>query len=403
MDALQSLPICLSYSHIVPSFGAKYQGNSRLDFFLLMYYDRAVMSVALSLPPVPVVLGNSLYAYAVALGMFLALFLSLHLLLLILRNRLDALAKKTQTHANDALARLLHAIHSVEYGGIALYIALQTLTLNPVLSKALSIGFIALITYIAIRLSSILLTSFLQRIVNGERYENNKSVVNNLTTIGKALLWVFGIFIVLSNAGVNITSLIAGLGIGGVAVALALQSVLSDLFASFAIHFDKPFLIGDFIIVGDKMGVVEKIGIKTTRIRALQGEEVVFANKELTDAQIQNFKKMRERRVLFTIGVIYETPQEHLQAIPALLRAIIESQEMVRFDRAHFARFDSSALTFEIVYYVLSDDYNVYMDIQQRINFGILEAFAERNITLAYPTQTLYLQQTTRSSGLALK
>jgi small-conductance mechanosensitive channel len=199
---------------------------------------------------------------------------------------------------------------------------------------------------------------------------------------------------VLSNAGVDITSLIAGLGIGGIAVALALQNVLSDLFSSFAIHFDKPFLVGDFIIVGDQMGVVEKIGIKTTRIRALQGEELVFANKELTDAHIQNFKKMRERRVVFSIGVLYETPQKHLQEISWLLRSIIEKQEQVRFDRAHFARFDASALTFEVVYYVLSDEYTTYMDIQQQINFAILEAFSARHISMAYPTQTVYLQPT---------
>jgi small-conductance mechanosensitive channel len=249
----------------------------------------------------------------------------------------------------------------------------------------------------AITTASILLSSFLQRIAAEEEQENNSSVLMNLTVIGKILLWIFGVFIVLSNAGVDITSLIAGLGIGGIAVALALQSILNDLFSSFAIHFDKPFLIGDFIIVGDKMGVVEKIGIKTTRIRALQGEEVIFPNKELTSAQIQNFKKMLERRIVFSIGVVYDTPQKHLQAIPALLQTVIERQQHVRFDRAHFSRFDPSALTFEIVYYVLSDNYTTYMNIQQQINLEILEAFSERNIVMAYPTQTVYLQQTNPS------
>jgi small-conductance mechanosensitive channel len=344
------------------------------------------------------ILGNPLYRYAGALGLFLALFLGLHLLLLILKNRLRAFARKTKTQADDALSQMLDKIHPIEYAGIALYIALQTLTLNPLLSKAIFIGFLALVTYMVIEASSVLLTSFLQRIITDENHQTTAPILLNLTVIGKALLWLFGIFIVLSNAGIDITSLIAGLGIGGIAVALALQNILSDLFSSFAIHFDKPFLVGDFIIVGDKMGVVEKIGIKTTRIRALQGEEVVFANKQLTDAQIQNFKKMRERRVLFPIGVTYETPQKDLQAIPALLRSIIESQQMVRFDRAHFARFDDSALTFEIVYYVLSDNYNTYMDIQQQINFAILQAFTERNISIAYPTQTLYLQSATPAS-----
>src|SRR5215469_16341064 len=134
----------------------------------------------------------------------------------------------------------------------------------------------------AVDVSSVLLTAFLRRMTAGDNHHATAPILINLTIIGKALLWVFGIFIVLSNAGVDITSLITGLGIGGVAVALALQSILSDLFSSFAIHFDKPSLVGDFIMVGDKVGVVERIGIKTTRIRALQGEEIVFANKLLT-------------------------------------------------------------------------------------------------------------------------
>jgi small-conductance mechanosensitive channel len=337
------------------------------------------------------IFGNSLFAYVLSIGIFLALFISFHLVLLVLKNRLDTLARKTKTHADDTLSLVLHKIHPIEYAGIALYIALQTLTLSELLHKTISLGFLALVVYLAIEVGSTLLTSFLQRITANENHPGNASILINLTVIGRALLWIFGVFIVLSNAGVDITSLIAGLGIGGIAVALALQNVLTDLFSSFAIHFDKPFLVGDFIIVGDQMGVVEKIGIKTTRIRALQGEELVFANKELTDAHIQNFKKMQERRIVFSIGVVYETPREHLQAIPNLLKTIIESQEKARFDRAHFARFDASALTFEVVYYVLSDDYTTYMNIQQQINFDILESFSTRGVSLAYPTQTVYL------------
>jgi small-conductance mechanosensitive channel len=349
------------------------------------------------------ILGNSLYAYAIAVGVFLAAFVGLHLLLRVLKSRLRAFARKTSTYADDVLSLVLQKIRPIEYGGIALFIALQTLMLNQVLGKIVFIGFITLITYMAIAAGSILLTSLLQRTAASEGHQNNTTFLANLTVICKILLWVFGIFIVLSNAGVDITSLVAGLGISGIAVALALQNVLGDLFASFAIQFDKPFLVGDFIIIGDKMGVVERIGIKTTRIRALQGEEIVFANKELADAQIQNFKKMRERRVVFSIGVLYETPQEQLQEIPALLRNIVESQQAVRFDRAHFARFDHSALTYEIVYYVLSDDYTTYMDVQQQINFEILKAFSERGISIAYPTQTVYLQHTNVPAPVSLR
>jgi small-conductance mechanosensitive channel len=339
------------------------------------------------------ILGNSLQTYSIAFGIFLVTYIGLHFLSFLLKNRLGAFSRKTKTRADDTLVHLLQQIRPVELMGIALYIALQTLVLPPLLKSVISIGFVVLLTYMCIKAGSILLTSFLQHYTADENLSSSTPLLTNLAVIGKALLWVFGVFLILSNIGVDITSLIAGLGIGGIAVALALQNVLGDLFSSFAIYFDKPFLVGDFIIVGDKMGVVERIGIKTTRVRALQGEELVFANKELTEAQIQNFKKMRERRVLFSIGVTYETPPHLLQALPELLHAIIERRQMVRFDRAHFARFDSFALTFEIVYYVLSDDYNTYMDIQQQINFDILTACSEHHISMAYPTQTLYLQQ----------
>ncbi len=340
------------------------------------------------------VLGNSVYTYAFALGLFLATFFGLYILLFVLNNRLKAFVKKEKAHANDVLPQVLRKIYPIEYAGLALYIALQTITLNPLLNKLISIGCITLITYMAIDASSVLLTLLVRRMADNENHQNTAPILINLTIIGKALLWIFGIFIVLSNAGVNITSLIAGLGIGGVAVALGLQSILSDLFSSFAIHFDKPFVVGDLIIVGDQIGVVEKIGIKTTRLRALQGEEIVFANKQLTEAQIQNFKKMRERRVVFFLNVVHETPQQHVREIPALLRSIIENLDMARFDRAHLSRFETGVLTFEIVFYVLSDNYMTYMDTQQQINFGILEAFAEKQIALAYPTQTLHLQHT---------
>ncbi len=338
------------------------------------------------------ILGNSLAAYAIALGIFLITFFALHLLVFILKNRLNALARKNKAYADHALLRALHKIHPVEYVGGALYLALQTLALSPLLDRILSIGFLALITYVTIEVVSVLLTSFLQRAASDENHQHTAPMLINLTIIGKGLLWVFGICIVLSNAGVNITSLIAGLGIGGVAVALALQSILSDLFASFAIQFDKPFLVGDTIIVGDKMGVVEKIGIKTTRIRALQGEEIVFANKQLTDAQIQNFKRMRERRVVFSLNITYETPHLDLQEIPTLLRTIIERQQAARFERAHLASLGTTALIFEVVYYVLSDNYRLYMDVQQQINLDILEAFSERQIAIAHFSHTLFAQ-----------
>jgi small-conductance mechanosensitive channel len=187
---------------------------------------------------------------------------------------------------------------------------------------------------------------------------------------------------------------VAGLGIGGIAVALAIQNILGDLFASLSIALDKPFVIGDFIIVDQLLGTVEHIGLKTTRIRSLSGEQIVFSNADLLNSRIRNYKRMYERRVVFSIGVTYQTPYEKLASIGTTLKEIIESQPDVRFDRAHFREYADSSLNYEVVYYVKSPDYNRYMDIQQAINLEIYRRFQDGGIEFAYPTRTLYLQDT---------
>jgi small-conductance mechanosensitive channel len=175
-------------------------------------------------------------------------------------------------------------------------------------------------------------------------------------------------------------------------VALAAQNILGDLFASLSIVLDKPFVMGDFIIVGSQMGTVEKVGLKTTRVRALSGEQLIFANTDLLQSRIQNFKRMQERRVVFTIGVLYETPREKLAEIPRIIREIVESQDGTRFDRSHFKEFGDFSLNFETVYYVQVPDYNVYMDVQQAINLAMFERLAAEGIEFAYPTQKLYVR-----------
>ncbi len=212
--------------------------------------------------------------------------------------------------------------------------------------------------------------------------------------LGRLVVWVVAALSAIASAGFNITTLVAGLGVGGVAVALAAQNILGDLFASAAILLDKPFVLGDFIVIDDKMGSIEHIGLKTTRLRSLTGEQLVFANADLLKSRIHNYKRMNERRILFTIGVAYETPYETVAAIPVMLREIIQSQKSVRFDRAHFARYGDSALIFEVVYYVLAADYNKYMDVQQAVNLAIFERFAKADIEFAYPTRTVYVHGT---------
>lgn len=232
-----------------------------------------------------------------------------------------------------------------------------------------------------------------------ERYLNQRvkdpataMTIAAVAVIGKMLFFVVLVLLALENLGVNITALIAGLGIGGIAVALAVQNILSDLLASLSIVFDKPFVPGDFIIVGTQMGTVQKIGLKTTRVTSLSGEQLIFSNNDLLQSRIQNFKRMHERRIAFSVGVTYQTPRATLVRIPQILREAVELQGETRFDRAHFKDFGDFSLNFEIVYYVLTPDYTRYMDIQQAINLTIHERFESIGAEFAYPTQQLYVK-----------
>jgi len=305
--------------------------------------------------------------------------------------RLKNLAKKTKTDIDDTLIKIVHTIKPQFYYFVAFYFAIYFLSLSSTANKIINIILLVWITYQAIIAISVLIDYIINRYIRSGDDGGGKSAIKLLGKIAKVILWILGALLVLSNLGINITSLIAGLGIGGIAVALALQNILMDLFSSFAIYFDKPFVPGDFIIVGSNMGTVEKIGIKTTRIRSLQGEEVVISNQELTSARIQNFKKMEKRRIVFSFGVVYETPQEKLEKIPKIVEKIIKSIETADFDRAHFHKFDDSALTFEVVYFVKTPDYNEYMSINQKIHLGIKGEFEKEGISMAYPTQTLYV------------
>ncbi len=224
--------------------------------------------------------------------------------------------------------------------------------------------------------------------------EEDPAALTTIEVIGfifKVILWSTVVLLVLDNLGINVTALVAGLGIGGVAVALAMQRILGDLFASLSIVLDKPFAVGDFLNVDEYLGSVEHIGLKSTRLRSLSGEQLVFSNSDLLSSRIRNYGRMFERRVVFSLGVTYQTPREKLKRIPGIIRQAVEAQEGTRFDRSHFMKYADYSLDFETVYYVLSRDYNTYMDVQQAIYFIIHERFEEEGIEFAYPTQTLFL------------
>ncbi|NCU41431.1 MAG: mechanosensitive ion channel family protein [Candidatus Moranbacteria bacterium] len=336
--------------------------------------------------------GNSLFSYFFSFFFFLFFLLLFGLVQKIVLLRLKSVAKKTLTDVDDALVAIAETLTPPFYSFLALYVSLQYLILNEVVQQALDILFVVWIIYQIIIALQIFIDFVIEKRLSLESSKGKKSVFHLMGTLGKGLLWILGSLVVLSNIGINVTSLLAGLGIGGIAIAFALKNIIEDLFSSITIYSDKPFEVGDFIVAGESTGVVQYIGIKSTRIKALQGEEIVISNKELINITIKNFKKMEKRRVVFTFGITYETQTEKMREIPQIFSDIFSSLEDTTFDRAHFKNFDDSALIFEVVYFVMKSDYTAYMNIQQEVNYKIKEIFQEKGISMAYPTRTVYVK-----------
>lgn len=338
---------------------------------------------------------NTVQDYLLFLMILLAGIVALRIFKAIILKRIKVFTQKTAIEIDEFLVGLFEKMAlPLLYFGI-FYLASRYLVLTEGINKVINLCAIILLTIQGIRFAIALVGYGMEKYWARKEglTEANKRNLNTLLKILKVVIWGLGLVFLLDNLGFKISAVIAGLGIGGVAVALAAQAVLGDLFSYFAIFFDKPFEIGDFIIVDDFLGVVEHIGIKTTRLRSLGGEQVVFSNSDLTDHRIRNYKRMEKRRVVFKLGVTYQTTLGQLKEIPLIITKIIKNIEDTVFDRAHFFSFGDFSLIFEVVYYVLSSDYNKYMDTQQKINFAIKEEFEKRKIEFAYPTQTVYLSK----------
>jgi len=211
--------------------------------------------------------------------------------------------------------------------------------------------------------------------------------------VARLVVWSLLILVALDNLGVNITALLAGLGVGGVAVALALQNVLGDLFASLSIALDKPFVVGDSLGVDTFSGNVEHIGIKSTRLRSDTGEQIILSNADILKSRVRNFGRAQEQRALATIRVNYETPSDKLHSIPRLLESIVREQANARFERCHLKTLGDSALHFELSYFVQQPSLNPLLDLQQTVNFRIIDEFRRLGIEFDYPTQRVILTQ----------
>ena len=352
-----------------------------------------VPSIMVTVPLIGTVDIQKLLVSGLLFGGLTLLFWFIRMIVLV---RLESLARKTSRQLDDVIVEAIKSIRPWVYTLVALYAVLQLYTLPETFNLVVSGILYITVVWQSIKIAKCFIRYVITQYI--EKDEDKDGIVDPgaataaemITLIASIVMWVLGALFVLSNLGIEVTSLIAGLGIGGIAVAFALQGVLSDLFASFSIYFDKPFRIGDFVVIGADSGTVEKIGIKTTRLRTLQGEELVVSNAELTTTRVQNFKKMDERHVFREFGITYETPQEHVKQVNGIIARIFDDIDGARLDRTHFKSFGDSALIFEVVYYVETSDYVRYMNIQQQFNFTLMERFAELGIEFAYPTQTIY-------------
>jgi small-conductance mechanosensitive channel len=344
-------------------------------------------------------LDNSLQSWLIALGcpaLVVILVVGVRPLLL---PRLGALAARTSNRWDDALVYALRGTYPVLIALMALHPAAQGLTLPDRVDRWVgALGAFGLFFQLGLWGSRFL--DYWIRTSRERALTQDPETATGLAAmsfIARLVLWSLVLLLLLDNLGFNITTLLAGLGVGGIAVGLALQNILGDLFSSLSIVLDKPFQIGHFVVVDNFMGTVENIGLKTTRIRSLSGELVVFSNTDLTKARLRNYKHMQERRIVFAFRVSYDTPPEVVQTIPALVRDIVQAQSQARFDRAHFKEFLDYGLGFEVVYRMTTPDYTAYMDTQQEINLGLMRALAERGVAFALPQQTVRLQRDDRT------
>lgn len=338
---------------------------------------------------------NPVWLWFVALGAFLGLYAFFRLLRTGLLRWLARLQERWPRPGFRLIQDLLRRTNLLFLLAVALFFSSLVLVLPDAARRGvqiftLSISFLQLASWGSFGIS-FWLTRWSERKLKEEGDAASATTLQALTLIIKVVLWVVAAFLILENLGIRVGSLIAGLGIAGIAVALAAQNILGDLFASLSIVVDKPFVVGDFIIFGDYLGIVESIGLKTTRIRSLFGEQIVVSNADLLRERIRNYKRMKERRAVFTFGVVYDTPPEKLAAIPQMVQEIIDSLPGTRFDRAHFKEFGAYSLNFEVVYWLTTPDYSVYMDTQQAINLTLVRCFQAEGIRFALPTQTVYL------------
>ncbi len=341
-----------------------------------------------------VIFNNSVYNYLISLAIIIGGIIIVKIFKFIFIKRIPKIFEKHPGDFTNLLAQVLNKrIFPLIYL-VLVYIAVNRLYISNVIHKSITIILLVLFTIFSILLIQDVLIYLIKKYwQKKDDFENKDTILNLVIIIIKVITWIIGGLFILDNLEVKITGLITGLGIGGIAVAFAAQTILADIFSYFTIFIDRPFDIGDFIIIGDYKGTVQHIGIKTTRIRSLSGEQLIFSNNDLTNSRINNYTRMERRRINFTFGVNYQTDIEKLEKIPEIVENIISSLDKLTFDRTKFFNFGDYSLIYDVVYFVEDSDYQFYMKQQEKINLALKRKFKEEKIEFAYPTQSVYLQE----------
>lgn len=339
--------------------------------------------------------GGSPAQWFLAIAVVVLVFVVLRIVKHVLTTRLKGLVEGTANVVDDLLLELVRCTGTPFLAAFALYLGSLFLSLPGAHGLAVQKIFVIVLFVQAGAWANHVITFSVDAYLRDKTKQElgtRVAVVSLFNFFARLVVWSVVGLLVLDNLGIDVTALIAGLGVGGIAIGLALQSVLRDTFASLSIILDKPFEVGDFVIIDDFAGNIEEIGLKTTRLRSITGEQLVFGNDDLLSCRIRNFKRMEERRSLFRFAVAYETPTETLREISGMMREIVDSVEHTRFDRAHFKEYGEHGLAFEVVYYLTVPDYNVMRDVQEQVNLELHRRFQERGIRFAYPTRRLLVE-----------
>lgn len=344
--------------------------------------------------------GNTAYDYLLSVGIFLASLLVLKIFEKIIASRFKKVSSATENEFDDTIAAVVNDIGSLFYLVTAFFLATQWIEINQLIHKIINIIFAVVAAREGINTISRLIkygaNKYLEKVKETESdldVEHATTIVGLMRKSVVVILWLVVATFILSNFGINVASLITGLGVGGIAIGFALQNILGDIFSSISIFLDKPFQVGDRVQIGEDIGTVKKIGIKSTRIETLRGEELIISNKELTSTRVQNYTDMDKIRDRISIGVSYFTSQENLKEIPDMIQTIVENEEEVIFDRCNLNSYGDFSIDFKVVYFVDTDNFVEFDRKKEQLYLSIYDKFKEKGIEFPFPTQTVHLKQ----------